>query len=510
MSEPRAKVVRTPRVFSPDGKMLYGTWPGPQDRMWDFQGRYGLAAGAGNTGKSDLLRWLPWKQVAEEDARIKAGEITHSIGWALYLRREMPLLREVIARCQRDFATACPDIEWKAQSSTYVWPNGYRLTFGHMQNSDDFDRYQGWQLTMVLWDELATFTSEQFQMLDTWLRQPAGSKLTPIHRAGANPIGVGRAWVKKFFEIKKGAPVTELTRKITVAVDDEDGKRIETVERSQLYVQIKVSDNKSIDQAAYIASFDGKAKGIVAALRDGDWDSAAGDLVGQSWDPEIHVVKPYIVASTRHLFRAIHFSYAATTVIWVAVDFDGNFTVYRDLKLTNHTAEMAADRIREIEEDADEWQREEERGSKLRGPLGPASAWPKTGQRGPSAMETLRRSGVLCMQADDNIGAAADQIRQRLIKRTRAKGEEGEGTPGLRYFKACTASLETVPSMPADKSDADLPEPKTEGSSYLALVYACMSRPMIPEKAKPRDDDWESAPKPKVARKGKSGFPGAF
>lgn len=501
---------RTPRVLDPSGKMVFGTWPGPQDKFWDYRGRYGLIAGSGFSGKTELLRWYPAQQIAEDEARIKAGEIKESLGHALYLRREMPLLRETMARCERTFYSVWPDVQWKPRESAYVWPCGYRMTLGHMQHEDDWQKYASWQITLGLWDELPTFLQEQWEMLDAWVRQPAGSFLTPMHRAGGNPIGVGRAWVKRFF-VDAGPQGKEVVKETKVEVEDQDGsKRWETVRRGRLYIFAKVSDNKSVDQAAYIASFEGKKKSVIAAMRDGDWGAAVGDLVGESWDWAAHVVKPYVVAATRHLFRSIHFSFAVTVVIWVAVDFDGNFSVYRDLRLVNHTAEMVTDRIRELEEESNEWQRDAERGSKLRGPLGPASAWPKAGQRGPSEMETFRRAGILCQQADENLASAADQVRQRLIKRTRAKGEKGEGTPGLRYFSNCAASLENVPSMSAAKDDPNLPEPKTDSSAYRCLCYAVMSRPMIPVKSSPKDDDFDTWVKPKVARKSRSGFPGSW
>ncbi len=501
-------VARTPRVLGPDGRMIYGTWPGPQDRFWSFRGRYGLAAGAGNTGKSDTLRWYPFQQIEEDNARIAAGEIEHSIGWALYLRREMPLLREVMARCQRDYPSACPGAEWKAQPSTWVFPSGYRLTFGHMQNDDDWQKYQGFGFTMILWDELCTFTEKQFSMLDTWLRQPAGSKLTPIHRAGANPIGIGRPWVKRFFQITKGDDEKELTSSSDIEVDDEFGKRVERVTRTQLYVKLRVSDNKSIDQAAYIASFKGKPKSIVQALLHGDWESAAGDLIGLVWDEDVHVCKPYELPITRTKFRSIHFSYAVTSVLWFVVDVDGNLAVYRELTLKNHTAEMAAERIRELEEDNDEWTRPspggDDRGSKLIGVLGPAACWPTKGQRGPSAMETMRRVGLMSRPADENAIAAVDQIRQRLVARSK------KGVPGLRYFDTCAGSLESVPSLTATTDAPDMPDPKQDLSAFLALVGGVMSRPFVPEVMKPSDDDWERFEKPKSARRSKSAYPGGF
>lgn len=503
-----AVVTRTPRVLSPDGKMVYGTWPGPQDRIWEFKGRYGLAGGSGNTGKSDLLRWMPFQQIEEDNARIAAGEIKQSIGWALYLRREMPLLREVMARCQRDYPSACPGAEWKAQPSTWIFPNGYRVTFGHMQNPEDWQKYQGFQLTMVLWDELCTFTEEQFNMLDTWLRQPAGSKLTPVHRAGANPVGIGRPWVKRFFDIRKGDVEKELTTTQDIRVDDEFGARTERVKRTQLYVKIRVSDNKSIDQAAYIASFKGKPRSVVRALLDGDWESAAGNLIGETWDEDVHVCTPYVLPATRYKFRSIHFAYALSTVKWFVVDVDGNMAVYRELSLKNHTAQMVADRVQEAEEEHDEWNRQRELGSRLVGVLGPASCWAKTNQRGPTAAETLRRAGIRSRPADENVIAAVDQIRQRLISRSK------KGVPGLRYFDTCAGSLETVPSMTAAKDEPDMPDPKQDLSAFLCLCYAVMSRPFTPTETTNSDDEWDKAEKPRVQRRARGGqrssYPGIY
>ena len=511
------KGARTPRVLAPDGKMMFGTWPGPQDKFWDYRGRYGLIAGSGFTGKTELLRWYPAQQIAEDEARIKAGEITESLGHALYLRREMPLLRETMARCARDFPRTWPGVEWKAKESAYVWPCGYRMTLGHMQFEDDWKKYASWQITLCLWDELPTFVQEQWDMLDNWVRQPAGSLLTPMHRAGGNPIGVGRAWVKKFF-VDVGPQGKEVVKATKVEVEDEDGaKRIETVTRGRIYIFAKVSDNKSVDQAAYIASFEGKNASVTAAMRDGDWDAAVGDLIGQAWDRGAHVVKPFVIPSGWRKGRSTHFGYAVTTTIWWAMDFDGNFTVYRDLRLTNHTAEMAADRIRELEEEAKEWwidegfRGDEDRGSKIVGVLGPASAWGSE-KNGLSASRTMRRLGIPDRPASEDLKSAVDEIRMRLLRRTIPKGapKKDPGVPALRYFPTCTASLETVPSMSAAKDEPDLPEPKTDASAYKALCYAVLSRPMKPEKSKPADSDWDTAPKPKTARKSKSGYPGMF
>lgn len=504
-----------------NGKLLFSPWDGPQKRFWTCKSRYALIAGAGFTGKSDLLRWYPFQQVEEDNQRIANGEIETSTGHALYLRREFPMLREVKNRCSIDFPSVCPDLGskegWKAQENTYFFPNGYRYTFGHMQDEESWQVYQGWQLSMILFDELCSFTEKQFNMLDTWLRPAAGSRLTAVMRSGANPIGPGRDWVKKRFGITKGKRVNEFEKTAVVEVEDEFGKRKkETKRRGWAYYHVLVTDNKSVDQAEYLASFEGKPANVVKALRDGDFDAATGDLVGYSWDDDVHAIRPFRLPSLRPRFSTCFYAYAGATALWFDVDYDGNLICYRDLHLKNHTAEMFANRMRELEEEAGEWQPDKERGSKLTLILGPGTVWPKEKQRGPSVAETFRRTGFYVRPGDDNYQSAADQIRSRLLRRSphpTEKDERGKPAlivPGLRFFKTCLDSLEQIPSMTADKNDPDSPDPKVEASAYKALCYAAMSRPIAAERHLPKDEDWETAEKPKTKRKSKTGMPGLW
>ncbi len=231
------------------------------------------------------------------------------------------------------------------------------------------------------------------------------------------------------------------------------------------------------------------------------------------WESPIHVVKPYKVAATRNKFRSIHFTYAHTLVLWWAVDYNGNMTAYRELDLKNHTAEMVANRIRELEEEAgDEWI--EGRCSKLSGPLGPKAAWPKPGQVGPSVMETMNSIGINVSPADES--PPIDQVRYRLIRRSKhptdkdADGRPAMTVPGVRYFRTCKTSIDAIPTMAADKKDPDQPDPEADATAFRALSYAVMSRPLVPEREIPRDDDWDLAPKPKTTRVSRSGLPGGW
>jgi len=510
-------------IVNASGKVIFQPWPGPQTTFWDFEGDYALYGGSGFTGKTDLLRWYPWQQIQSEMKRIKEGVNTDdSIGQALILRRETPELRELMARCKIDYEKACPDLEWKAGDKTWTHPCGYRITVGHMENDDDWNKYQGWQISCLCLDEGTTFTEKQFQMITSWVRQPKNSPLKPIVRIGTNPVGVGLIWMRKFF-VEAGYSREEaprhwnkpITREVEVIVEDDDGKtHKETRSKTRIFIPARVKDNKSVDQGDYLATFADKSEAIRRAIAEGDWYVVTDSLLGMLWEDLIHTVKPYIVAANRHKFRSIWFTYAKTVVFWWAVDTNGNMTCYRELALSNHTADMVANRIRELEEEnEDEWGEGREY-SKLQGPLGPKSCWPKEGQIGPAPYESFFTAGINVSPADESL--PIDQIRYRLIKRSKhptEKDSNGKPTmtiPGVRFFKTCKMALETLPSIPHDKNDPDLPDKDADKVAYNALAAAVMSRPLVPEREVKRDDDFDRWEKPKTTRESKTGLPGGW
>ncbi len=222
-----------------------------------------------------------------------------------------------------------------------------------------------------------------------------------------------------------------------------------------------------------------------------------GTLVGALWDHRIHVIKPIKFPPGRYKFRSCFYTYADAIVLWIAVDTKGDYTVYRELHVTNHTVEMLAYRIRELEVDAKEWTTIGKRShSRLTGPLGPKdTCWAKTGQVGQSASETMHYIGVSWFPADNNLQAAVDQVRQRLSKRSAhptqvdANGKPAMTMPGVRFFRTCEQSIATIPNLPADKSDPEVPDKKsTTRNPYFALSSACMSRPIVPKQEKVDED----------------------
>lgn len=476
-----------------------------------FTGRYALYGGAAGGGKTDVLRFDPFRQIAIETQRTKLPKdhehyITPggSRGRCIFFRRTMPELREVIDRCDRDFKLVAPGANWHEQSKTWTFPCGYKYMFGQMEEVGDWKKYLGFEFTEILFDELTTFTEEQFNWLDTRLRSTDPILKDMLYmRAGTNPVGIGVQWVKRRF-VDVAPPNTPVIRRMKVKVFNDNGEMAgeETVERKQIFIPAKVIDNRSIDAKEYSATLSSHGATIKKQLLEGNWDHVHGAFLAEEWDPSVHICKPFAIPPGWHKFRSGDYGYAAPSSIqWWAVDPDGNMVCYRSLTVRGHNAEALAYRIREYEEEnVDEWDADLGM-SRLTGPLDSA-CWNQTGTIGPTIAETMLNCGVRWVQSTKDRHATANQMRQRLTRRTphpTAKNDDDSPVmvPGIRWFDTCwnmdkgtrTGPIITLPALPADEDDPDVPDTKANDHDYDSAGYAVMSRPLVPKSHTVKTED---------------------
>ena len=459
----------------------------------NFTGRFAMIGGAAMGGKSECLRWYPFKQIVVEDARLARGEIGSSLGRSIIFRRTYPELRELIDRCRRDFHLVAPGTEWNENAKTFTFPNGYKYMLGAMEDEKDYLKYYGFEFTFIGWDELTTFTEEQYDQMDTRLRSkdPVLSQML-WNRAGTNPVGAGVEWVKRRF-VDIAPPNRTVLKKVKVEVIDEETgqRRYEIKERKQIFIPAKVTDNKSVDAQEYAATLMTKGVHITRKLLHGDWDMVDGAWVGELWDPSVHVCKPFKIPRNWFKFRAGDYGYSwpgLSSIGWWAVDPDGNMVCYRSLTVCRHNSEMLGYRIKEIELENEDW--DPYRGSFLTGPLDSA-CWNQTGTIGPSIAETMLEIGVNWQKSTKDRHAAAEQIRIRLARRTGPNLD----VPGIRWFNTCwnyvrdnrgnkvkVGPVVTIPMLQADETDPDVPDTKGNDHDWDQTAYACMSRPLVPDR----------------------------
>jgi len=482
--------------------------------QWD--GYYGLYAGAAGPGKTELLRWMPWQQIASETERIQRGEIKFSVGRSIIFRRTFPELRELMDRCTRDFEQIDPGAKWNHETKTWVMSCGYRYMFGAMEHEDDWSKYYGFEFTFVGFDELTMFTEEQFDQLDTRLR----SRDPVLHaqrciRAGTNPVGVGLEWVRRRF-VEAGPPGTPIVVEIPVTIKNQDGTQRRVVEkRSQLYIPAKLEDNPTIDYASYAATLTNKSSTTKRQLLDGDWYAAAGSCFGELWDQQIHVCKPFKIPSGWTKFRSGDYGYSypgMSSILWWAVDTDGNLICYRSMTVHGLNPYELGQAIRQREMEAGEWDMHRDC-SKLAGPLD-SSCWSSDGR--PAIVTDMLDMGVFwekCTKAPEH---EASQFRTRLARRTKHPTTKGVLVPGIRFFETCwnhvkgpkgkkirVGPIVTIPVLPADENNPDVWKSKgTSDHDMDAVGYACLYLPAIPaldEKPEQFDDDDYGERKRRVA-----------
>jgi len=469
-----------------------------------YTGRYALYGGAAGPGKTSCLIYDPFRQILSETERVASGEITASVGRAGLFRRTMPQLREILRRVKTAFPLIDPGVQWKEQDKTFTFSCGYEYLFGQMEDKDDWMNYYGFEFTWLGFDELTTFTEEQYDQLDTRVRtsDPVLAKQLAV-RAGTNPVGVGLEWVKRrFYDI--APPNTPVRVKVDVPVPTGDTFVVKTVFRDQIFIPARLEDNPSVTYEDYAATLIDKSPAVRRALLNGDWSVSADAFFADLWDPGIHVCKPFKIPSGWYKFRSCDYGYAypgMASVQWWAVDPDGNMTCYRSYTCTGRNARQLAEDIQIIETDAGEW---DTRGgsSTLTGPLD-SSCWGDAGHVGPTIAETMMTSGVHWFKCTKDRKGMADQMRIRLGSRKphpTVKDEKGEPAwivPGIRWFDTCVSKVRTpggkrmkvgpILTIPVLSSDEDDPEKwDTKGNDHDAdsAGYACMSRPIMGQEEK--------------------------
>lgn len=146
-----------------------------------------LALGTRGTGKSLTSRF---------DAIIRC--LIFPNFRALVVRRTMPELRRS--------HLAYIDYEMKQLGGVYLqtvfqakFPNGSTIQFAHCETQADILNFLSSEYGAIYFDELSTFSIEQFLQISAACRAPVAAPYKAVIRAASNPLGPGAAWMKAWF-----------------------------------------------------------------------------------------------------------------------------------------------------------------------------------------------------------------------------------------------------------------------------------------------------------------------
>lgn len=138
------------------------------------------------------------------------------------------------------------EIHWNANSYVFTFPSGARISFGYLNNTNDYLRYKGAEFQFIGMDEVTEIREADYRYLFSRLRRPASGPLSQVPlrmRAASNPAP---NWVRQRF-----------------IVEGTKGGRI--------FVPSKLTDNPGIDGVSYRQALQALDPIERRRLESGDW-----------------------------------------------------------------------------------------------------------------------------------------------------------------------------------------------------------------------------------------------
>lgn len=430
------------------------TLPRPTAKQLEFmraQTRYVCYGGARGGGKSFAVR---------EKSAIMA--LSHPGIRQLILRRTYPELKQNHIDAMQ--AMLAGVARYRDSDKSLRFPKGSVIFFGYCDSDSDVQRYQGQEYDILYIDEATHFTWEKFEMLNACVRGvnsfPKRTYLT------CNPGGVGHAWVKRLFvdrEYRNGENPADYT-----------------------FIRAGLRDNAPLMKAdpGYLQRLQSLSPDLRRAWLDGDWDGLAGSFFPE-FRREIHVCAPFDIPDWWRLYRALDYGLDALSVVWAAMDGDGNLWIYRHLECGNLVISDAASAIFGAQ-----WEGEEDRICETYMPPDMRS---RSRDSGKSQMELFADCGIVGTIASNDRLAGWACVKEWLKP---VKAPDGEDTARLKIFDTCGILIKNLPLLEHDSrnpSDAAV-EPHDITHACDALRYLCVSHKR-PAPSNPMTEEEEYAEK---------------
>ena len=440
-----------------------------------------LGAGAAGPGKTQTLINDVHPQIYTEHMRCERAmdhpfplKWNNSVGWALHLRRELPMLDNTLDRVRRILPAIDSGAKWYGSDLMWVMSSGYKFQFGHCKDPDDWERYFSQEYTHVGFDELIQFLEEQYDnirgrvrttdpVLRSMLRtvamsNPLMKRLKNQHFITKNPL-----WVRERFI--DPAPMGKKMMKKRVVRRNGDVAFL-----TRIYLPARLEDNPDKE---FVLDYELKLLGmkphVQRALRDGDWYATEGSFYADVWNPRKHVCRPFKIPDHWPRFRSLDWGYAHPGCIhWCAMDEDDNLYVFREQTFQGKTDVQVAKMILEIEL---KMGLISEGKSVLTGPAD-TQLWEMRGEHlGVSKAAAMAKIGVNWFKADKS-PYSRQRMSGEIVKRL--KGDDsGLNIRGIYVFETCTDLIRTIPTIQTDEKDIEVPADGGNDHWHDSLMYAC-------------------------------------
>lgn len=341
----------------------------------------------------------------------------------LLLRRTYnELLENHVVPLQKELRTEQKENKiavYKTQEKVFVFPNGSRIKLGYCDNETDVLQYQGQAYEVIFIEEATHFTEFQFNCLKESNRLSGQCKkdVKPRIYLTCNPGGVGHSWVKRLF-IDRDYIEGEIP-------DEYD------------FIPALVFENEFIMQhdPDYVKVLESLPEDRKKAMLYGEWDVYEGQFFPE-FRRNVHVIEPFEIPKDWYIYFVMDYGLDKLAGYWIAVDYDGNAYVFREVYESNLLVSEARDKIKSMtNEDVYIY-------------LAPPDMWNRHKETGKSTADIFADGGIDLYKTNNDRIQGWLQVKEWLKV---YKDEQGCDTARLKIFNTCKNLIRCIPQLQHDE-----------------------------------------------------------
>jgi len=303
-----------------------------------FEALYG---GSAYSGKSFLLTLFP----------IIRGFYKFRGFKGIILRRKFTDLERENIRLSKEYYPKTGG-KYNEQKHVWEWPEyGSYMDFGHIQHSSDVRQYDSSQYNYACFDELTSFTEDQYIYLVGSRVRPSSSFNIAIARSGTNPGGVGQTFVYNRF-VKPCETGYKLIKDVNTGL-------------YRIFIPAFAQDNTQGMEydPLYLQKLEMLPEAEKRAKKYGDWNAFKGSVfttfrpIRFPNEPSnaLHVIEPFTIPSYWPKFITIDWGKRALChCLWGAISPDRRVYAYREMTWKNKDIYSWASEIRDINNESNE------------------------------------------------------------------------------------------------------------------------------------------------------------
>lgn len=356
------------------------------------------------------------------------GQLTDGLLYGLeYQKSKQIIFRRTYPDLERSLIRVSQDLyprelaEYNSSKHTWNINNGSIIDFGYIDNEKDVYKYQSAEYDVIRFDELTHFTEFMYVYMISRCRgansYPKGLKST------TNPGGIGHGWVKERF-IDIGAP-----NKIHSCQLTEENKTVST----RIFIPSLLQDNKFLllNDPDYEARLDNLPEKERQALKYGDWDIFDGKFFTE-FKRNIHVIEPFEIPKDWYRYFVMDYGLDMLAGYWIAVDYNNNAYVYREVYKPNLLVSEARDLIKSMTNE------------EIYMYLAPPDMWNRHKETGKSTADIFAEGGIELYKTNNDRVQGWKQMKEWLKV---YKDEQGKETSRLKIFNNCTNLIRCIPQI---------------------------------------------------------------